>query len=68
MLLVARKGLLLHEEICDDKVANNGEVFIVVSGFRGMCLVGPDAHYSLEDQKCDKIIPWEVDLKLRELS
>ena len=64
MFLVARKGLLLHGEICDAKVANNGEVFISVSGFRGVCLVGPDAYYSLEDQKYDKIIPWEVDLKL----
>ena len=34
MLLVARKGLLLHEEICDEKVANNGEVFIVFYSLR----------------------------------
>ena len=64
MLLVSPKGLLLlHEEIRDDNVANNGGVFIIISGFRVVCLVGPDSYNSLEDQKCDKIIPWEVDLK-----
>ena len=35
MLLVGPKGLLLlHEEIRDDNVANNGGVFIIVSSLR----------------------------------
>ena len=28
------RALLLHEEICDEKVANNGEVFIDIFGLR----------------------------------
>ena len=55
--------MLLHEEIYDDNVANNGGVFIIVFGSRVLRIVGPDTYDSLEDQKYDKIIPWEVDLK-----
>ena len=55
--------MLLHEEICDEKVANNGEVFINVSGLRKVISFDPRYYDSLEDQKYVKIIPWEVDLK-----
>jgi len=49
--------------MCDEKVANNGEVFINVSSLRKVILFDPWYCDSLEDQKYDKIIPWEVDLK-----
>ena len=50
--------------MCDDKVANNGEVFIDVSDLRVLISFDPRYYDSLEDQKYDKIIPWEVDLKM----
>ena len=56
--------MLLHEEIRDEKVANNGGVFIIVSCLRISISYGLGFWSLLEDQKCDKIIPWEVDLKL----
>ena len=57
--------MLLHEEIRDDNVANNGEVFIDVFGLRKVIPNGLWYYDLLEDQKYDKIIPWEVDLKLQ---
>ena len=53
--------MLLHAEMCDEKVANNGEVFIDVSGPRKVISFDPWYYDSLEDQKYGKIIPWEVD-------
>ena len=55
--------MLLREVIRDEKVANNGEVFINVFGSRSIISFGLWYYDSLEDQKYVKIIPWEVDLK-----
>jgi len=35
------RALLLYKEICDEKVANNGEVFIDVSGLRKIISFDP---------------------------
>jgi hypothetical protein len=35
------RALLLHKVICDEKVANNGEVFIDISGSRKIISFDP---------------------------
>ncbi len=59
------RALLLQEVILDEKVANNGEVLLL----KGLLItilvtVRHDWYNLLEDQKNNKIIPWEVDLIL----
>ena len=61
MRFAPSKKLLLHAEMCDDNSAYNGEVAHRSLVREFLSALVQWINNSLEDQKNDTIIPWEVD-------